>query len=196
VFTFHIRLSAAGAHWENHFVDSDTWPALKGTGLAPFGQVPILEVRLGEGAAYVLAESHAIVRHIAREFGFDGANEYERSVSDMLMERLSDLRVSISKVFYPEAERKTRVAEWVAKEWPLFSAELDRFIARNASSFLVGPSFTACDIAWYAMFSLLESFGLPRSAVVSAKQVHFLAAMESIPGIAAFLKSEKNPARK
>lgn len=64
------RLAAAGAQWQNHYLDSDTWPALKSSGLAPFGQLPILEVRRGDGATYVLAESHAIVRHVAREFGF------------------------------------------------------------------------------------------------------------------------------
>ncbi len=123
-------------------------------------------------------------------------NEYERSVSDSLMERLSDLRGSIGRVLYPEAERKARLADWMAKEWPVFSAELDRFIGRNASSFLVGPSFTAADLVWYAAVSMMESLGVARADFVSPMQLQFLAAVEGIPGIAAFLKSDKNPVKK
>ena len=126
----------------------------------------------------------------------DGVNEYERSVSDSLMERLSDLRGSVGRVLYPEAERKTRLAEWMAKEWPVFSAELDRFIGRNASSFLVGHSFTAADFVWYAAVSMMESLGVPRAGFVTPMQLQFLTAVEGIPGIAAFLKSDKNPVKK
>ncbi len=40
--------------------------------------MPFLEVTESDGSKWTMAQGHAIVRHVARRFGFDGANEYER----------------------------------------------------------------------------------------------------------------------
>ncbi len=193
-----FRLAAAGADWSNHYVDGDTWPAVKSSGLAPFGQVPFLEVRHADGSSYVMAQGHAIVRHVAREFGFDGANEYERCIADSLLERLSDMKGSFGRAYFgaPEEERKTRAAAWIEKEWPVFSAELDRFISRNASSFLVGPRFTGADLAWFATLSSFATYGIADATLLTKMQKQFLEAVRGIPGVAAFLKSDKNPEHK
>ena len=96
-------------------------------------------------------------------------------------------------MLFPEAGRKERLTEWLAREWPVFSEQLDRFISRNASCFLVGPSFRPADLVWYAAVTMLEGMGIPRASFVTKLQQQFLEAVESIPGIAAFLKSDKNP---
>jgi hypothetical protein len=55
-----LALAAANAKWSNHYVDKDTWPAVKASGLAPFGQCPFVHIQHPDGSSYVLAESHAV----------------------------------------------------------------------------------------------------------------------------------------
>ena len=52
-----LALAAGGARWVNQFVDEETWPLLKRTGLAPFNQLPIVHIEPADGfSSFVLAQ--------------------------------------------------------------------------------------------------------------------------------------------
>ncbi|KIH48315.1 hypothetical protein ANCDUO_21617 [Ancylostoma duodenale] len=61
----------------------------------PFGQLPVLEV---DGKQ--LAQSLAICRYLARQFGFAGKTPFDEAVVDSLADQYSDYRVEIKSYFY------------------------------------------------------------------------------------------------
>jgi glutathione S-transferase len=97
--------------------------------VAPFGQAPFLEC-VEEG--WVMAQGHAIVRHLARRFDFEGKNDQEVLVSDMLMERLSDMRGHLMRIYfeYPEDQRQAHWYKWYNESFGVFQADLERFIGK------------------------------------------------------------------
>ncbi|KAK5968622.1 GST C-terminal domain-containing protein [Trichostrongylus colubriformis] len=59
----------------------------------PFNQVPVLEVD-GE----LLPQSFAIVRYLARLFGYAGKNAWEEAVVDMIGDQFKDYLIEVSPV--------------------------------------------------------------------------------------------------
>jgi glutathione S-transferase len=70
----------------------------------PFGQLPVLEVN-----GKKLAQSRAVERYVAREYGLFGATVVEGALIDMTAEQVRDLQEAFSKTnSVPEAEKRRR----------------------------------------------------------------------------------------
>ena len=199
-FPFHgaaqpirLALAATGVSWENETVSQADWPAKKQSGVAPFGQMPLLTVREADGSTWTLAQSHAIVRFVLRRAGHAGANEREEATADSLVERSVDFRTQLATAApWQDAERNAKAQVWLDAHLAGFVAQLDSFLAANKSGshFLVGAKFTAADLVWYNSLSFLS--------IVYQAKIHlsdhvkaFQAAVEAIPGVAAFSRTRR-----
>ncbi|KIH47584.1 hypothetical protein ANCDUO_22355, partial [Ancylostoma duodenale] len=61
----------------------------------PFGQLPVLEV---DGKQ--LAQSLAICRYLARQFGFAGKTPFDEALVDSLADQYTDYRPEIKSYFF------------------------------------------------------------------------------------------------
>ncbi|GMR35798.1 hypothetical protein PMAYCL1PPCAC_05993, partial [Pristionchus mayeri] len=79
----------AGVHFVDDRVTNEEWRSSKHR--TPFRQLPILDVD-----GILLGQTHAIIRFLARKFGYAGRSSLEEAVIDSLSERYSDFFDDIS----------------------------------------------------------------------------------------------------
>lgn len=122
----------------------------------PFAQVPVLEVN-----GKVMAQSRAIERYLAKQFGFFGHNDYEAQLIDSVVEHLHDLTLA-----FRQAEEKDKATNSKTEEDRFFGGTLatglrylNRFAVAHGTasnhSTLVGSSLSLADIC---LFYFLSSF--------------------------------------
>jgi len=95
-----------GIRFEDRRIDlfSGEWKALSPA--MPFGQLPRLQ--LGD---LTLFQSHAILRHLARANGVDGASETERTRCDVSIEAARDLQQRLWDHFWSPGSDSPEAAE-------------------------------------------------------------------------------------
>ncbi|KAI4470498.1 glutathione s-transferase [Holotrichia oblita] len=83
----HIRFifAYAGIEYEDERISREKWPELKKK--TPFGLLPVLEI---DGKP--VAQSNAIARHLAKQYGLAGKTEWESLQCDVLVDALGDLK--------------------------------------------------------------------------------------------------------
>merc|ERR1712146_622960 len=83
-------LHVAGVEFEDEKVTFEEWPSKKAE--QPFGQLPVLH-----DGDDVIAQTHAIERHIARKYGLYGANASEAALIDQAVEIGRDIADAVFK---------------------------------------------------------------------------------------------------
>nr|CDJ94827.1 Glutathione S-transferase domain containing protein [Haemonchus contortus] len=134
----------AGEDFEDVRVTFDDWPKLK-EGM-PFGQLPVLEI---DGKQ--LCQSFAIVRYLAKQFGYAGKNAWEEASVDAIGDQFKDF-------FYNEIRPYIRTllgfekGDLAALEKSIVPAHgelftfMTNFLKNNPSGYLVGDSLTWADL--------------------------------------------------
>ena len=120
--------------------------ALKPTGRLPFDQIPVLELPNG----FTIAQSQAIYRYIAREYGLYGANNLEAAKIDMICEVLQDLRTAHSNPRLIPEEKKAAETTTIGEETlPRWMGYLEKLLKanHNGEGFFVGDAITMADLA-------------------------------------------------
>ncbi|KAK5970795.1 Glutathione S-transferase [Trichostrongylus colubriformis] len=82
----------AGQEYKDVRLTHEEWPKHKAE--MPFGQLPVLEV---DGKQ--LPQSFAIVRFLARKFGFAGKNAWEEAVVDSIADQYKDFMNEVRPFF-------------------------------------------------------------------------------------------------
>jgi glutathione S-transferase len=80
----------SGLKWEGKTTEGDganSWASIKATGVAPFGQMPLLKTSGGR----VVAQSTAIANYIARKGGMEGNTDDDFIMSQMCMAEGEDI---------------------------------------------------------------------------------------------------------
>jgi glutathione S-transferase len=89
------------AYTRTPYVDTalpfDRWGELKRT--LPLGQVPVLIERAG-GQEAVIAQSHAILRHLARTRALYGIGERQHTLADIVADAIGEWRAKFNQVAY------------------------------------------------------------------------------------------------
>jgi len=83
-----LALVLAGVDFHDDRIPSADWPARKAT--TPYGAVPVLKVGDRE-----LAQSNAILRYVAREYGLEASDPWQRALEDAVMESAEEIRTTI-----------------------------------------------------------------------------------------------------
>ncbi|KAF8363340.1 hypothetical protein PRIPAC_90263 [Pristionchus pacificus] len=85
-----MMFAIAGVPFEDKRIEKADWPELKKT--FPFGALPVLEV---DGVQ--IGQTLAIVRYVAREFGFAGPDNLTAALADALADQFVDFLTSTEK---------------------------------------------------------------------------------------------------
>ncbi|XP_078037760.1 uncharacterized protein LOC144470457 [Augochlora pura] len=142
-------LSYGGAEFEDYRFERKDWPKLKPE--MPFGQVPVLEV---DGKK--VAQSVAISRYLAKQFGLAGKNDWEALEIDVIVDTIHDLRSKIAAFAYESNETVKEEKLKVAKELvPYYLERLDAEVKKNGGYF-VGGALTWADITFVSILEYLN----------------------------------------
>ncbi|CAI2332156.1 unnamed protein product [Caenorhabditis sp. 36 PRJEB53466] len=139
-------LAYAGQEFVDERIPKDQWPAIKDS--TPFGQLPVLYV---DGKP--LAQSVAIDRFLARQFGIAGKNAWDEAQVDALHDQFKDYKSDARPFFMVKMGFKEGDVEQLRQQvfLPAFRKNYGIFAkalkANGASGFLVGDSVTWLDLA-------------------------------------------------
>lgn len=168
------------------------WPALKGK--TPLGQLPILIDR-SSGEDFVIPQSAAIMRHLARTLGAYGENEREHVLADIVAETVQDARAKFVPVAF--AARYNPPADSIEKYWsevlPHNLQLLEKLLSRSAkpeAGFFVGSKATYADLL---VFDLLDGHLAMKPASLDAHPnlKAFHARVASLPTLSGYLAKRR-----
>lgn len=146
-----VLLNKAGAEYEDVRIEFKDWPELKkDTEKFEYGQMPVLEK---DGKFY--AQSGAILRMLAKEYGFmpeDAEDEYRVNA---LIESLKDFWLKAFPLKdLKEEERKEGFENFVKTTVvPLFTVWEKKITANSSNDFMVGDSFTLIDSGFLNLYA-------------------------------------------
>ncbi|KIH52355.1 glutathione S-transferase protein, partial [Ancylostoma duodenale] len=134
----------AGQEYEDVRLTKEQFAPMKPN--MPFGQLPVLEV---DGKQ--LAQSLAICRYLARQFGFAGKTPFDEALVDSLADQYTDYRLEIKSYFFVAVGRFQGDKDQLKKDVLLPAREnflgfITKFLKKNPSGFLVGDSVTWVDL--------------------------------------------------
>jgi len=129
------------------------WEAVKDSGKFPFNKIPILVV----DGKHTIAQSAAIERYLAKQFGFFGKNDIEAARIDSIGEQLSD----IAKAFFtyrdaPEDKKAALKVTFYKEQLPEFFRLFERWLKSEGTGHFVGDKLSLADIAAYVKLSRLD----------------------------------------
>ncbi|CAJ0606960.1 unnamed protein product [Cylicocyclus nassatus] len=134
----------AAQPYEDERINKADWQKLKPE--MPFEQLPVLEV-----SGQQLAQSYAICRYLARQFGYAGKTPFEEAVVDSIADQMKDYMVEIKpflKVVWGFEEGDLEALKkdvFLPARGKLFLF-ISKFLKGNPSGFLVGDSLTWADL--------------------------------------------------
>jgi glutathione S-transferase len=161
---------------------------LKATGKLPFDAVPLWE----EPGGLALAQSDAIVRHLARTRGLYGRDAAEAARCDMIFAGVDDVRTEVRRMVTTDAARRPALrASLAGSVLPRWVGHFERLLVANrgGDGFIVGEHVSFADVALFTLFENLKD----NRFVAAYSDAPRLAAhgkrMEARPGIARYIAS-------
>jgi len=180
-----LLLELAGAPYVEKLVPPNEWPKIKPT--TPLGQLPVFYERSSAGEL-VLVQTMAIVRHLARALGLDGATETEHALCDMVAETVLDGYSKLVHVAYsPNFLRNEELTkEYLEKTMPGVIATLEKVLGRGPGTFFVRAEPTYADVlAWHSIDVHLQ---LDEKALDGHEALRrFYDTVAAIPNLAGYL---------
>lgn len=167
------------------------WPAVKPT--TPFGQLPIYTERSEEGEL-VLAESGAIMRHLARRFDMYGNTRAHYAHCDALADFTADARTKYIPIAYAALMKTPEDA--IAKYWetlPQTLGFIERALSRSTApdaGWFICDTVTFADVATFDYLDGLEMLK-PYCLRGHPGLVAFVARFRALPTIATYLANRK-----
>jgi glutathione S-transferase len=160
--------------------------ALKATGILPFDMVPIWE----EPGGFLLAESDAIVRHLARTHGLYGRDAREAARCDMIFSALDGMRTDLRRlVSVAPAERAAQRDELRERILPRWLGYFERILSANGGDFIVGGAVTFVDVTLLLAFENLRDNGFGAAYAACPKLTAHGERMAARPGLARYVAS-------
>ncbi|GAB1864924.1 glutathione transferase [Camponotus japonicus] len=141
--------SYGGAEFIDDRFNEEDWPKIKPT--TPFGQVPVLEV---DGKK--VAQSTAIARYLAKQYGLAGKDDWEALEIDSTVDTIHDLRANIAAYQYENNETAKKEKLKHAKEIvPYYLERLDAQVQKNGGYF-VGGALSWADFVFVGVLDYLN----------------------------------------
>ncbi|KAJ1740180.1 hypothetical protein LPJ79_001477 [Coemansia sp. RSA 1821] len=191
-----LLLTAGKANWTEEHPE---WPAEKDK--QPFKRLPVLVEKSGEDE-WILCESPAIERYLARKFGFFPADIKQAAEQEQLAEQQYDVvKAFFDKLLVPQ--------EQLEKIGDGFDVLLDRIVEKHlhiledsSHGYLFGDSMSYADISCYAFYKLfilyLPVYQPDIANVVISKITPsisaFISLIESNPLLASYVAESKSVA--
>lgn len=174
-----IRLLFALANVPYTNTGVTNWPELKPK--TPLGQLPVLIERDDAGERQI-AQSAAILRHLARVFDLYGADEVHKTQADFIADTAFDWRGKFAPVQFAAIYRTEQSV--IDKYWvdvPATLALFDRLLGDN--DYYAGKSATFADVL---VFDTLDSHVRLKAESLAdyPRLAAFVARIRAVPGIA------------
>ncbi|XP_013918809.1 PREDICTED: glutathione S-transferase P-like [Thamnophis sirtalis] len=127
-----LLLADQGQEWTEDVVNGEIWKKGDLKKLCAFGQVP----RFQDGN-FILHQSNAILRHLARNHGLYGEDAKEAALLDMVNDGVEDLRNKYARLIYQNYE--SGKAAYI-EALPAELAPFEKLLAENdgGKGFIVG----------------------------------------------------------
>lgn len=158
------------------------WPELKPK--TPLGQMPVLVERDATGERQI-AQSGAIIRHLARVFDLYGADEAHKTQADFIAETANDWRAKFAPVqFAAFMKTDQSVIDKYWSDLPTTLALFDRLLGDN--DFYAGNTATYADAI---VFDTLDGNAGQKADCLDAfpRLVAFAARFRALPGVAEYV---------
>ncbi|EFA00065.1 glutathione S-transferase [Tribolium castaneum] len=140
----HIRFifAYAGVEYEDERIPREKWPEIKKR--TPFGMLPVLEI---DGKA--VAQSNAVARYLARQYGLAGRNEWEALQCDVLVDTLGDLKQVLAQFRMEQdpIKKEEKKARLMKETIPFYLSKFEKILSEN-NGFSVGSEITWCDFVF------------------------------------------------
>jgi glutathione S-transferase len=147
---------------------------------APHGQLPLLrDAELGKD--FIICQSGAIVRHIARVLGLDGADARAKAECDMLFFLSKDVKKELDNFWSDDAEKTAKLHRYLKV--------VDGLAPRNGAHF-VGDSLTFADIAIFESIDLFHELK-PSFFDAYPALTSFVKSFRQLPNVAQYLASAR-----
>ena len=148
VFNYH------GVPFNDHLIQFQEWPQVKMSGLAEFGQLPVLEI---DGERMI--QSKSVVRYVCQKYGY-----YPSNIKDAyLVESICDLKEDVLSLLAPLMFKKQveDVQKWYNESAPIFLRQVERRLENNhgGNGFIVGNSVSMAD---FQIFQLVHDYFLKK----------------------------------
>jgi len=151
--TARMLFVLAGQDYEDKRMERDEWPTIKPN--TPFGQVPMLEVN-----GVKIAQTSAIYRYLAKQFGYAGANPEEEARADMIAECIKDMVQGLMKIRTEadEAKKAEIKKDLVENTLPPQLECMNAFIGNQ--KFFLGDKVSWADLVYFNMFPFYKFMGI------------------------------------
>jgi len=189
-------LAYSGKEWEDERLSHESgWPELKPK--TPLGKAPVLQV---EGKP-MLAESYAICRYLANEFGIAGHDHFEQAQVDMLIDGMRDLQPKQMPVM--QAKRKMKkepetegayneiLKTFQTESLTPFLERYEGILAKNGGNHFVGSKLTWGDIVIAEFLERMHMNIGPNVLDKYPKLTHLVKTVTEQPHIKAYI--DKRP---
>ena len=133
-------------------VQSPAFEAVKDS--LPFGQLPILQV--GGASGVVLAQSKAIERYLAHQFGLFGSSPLQRQLIDSVLEAVVDLRNAYFKARDQPEEKAKFFNNTLVTQLRYIERLANQHSGSGEKNTLIGSSISLADVQLYHFFTLFD----------------------------------------
>lgn len=138
--------SYAGTPFDDERISKDVWPEIKP--LTPYGQLPMLVADRRK-----VAQSTAICRYLAKQYGLAGKNDWEALHIDATVDTIHDIRHKLASFHYEEDEKVKAAKRKAAEETlPFILERLDQQVKENDGYFHNG-TLSWADLTFVALLS-------------------------------------------
>ena len=169
--------------------ESRDWATHKGTLSVPFPNLPYLIDSSGP-AEVQLTQSNAVMRYLARRFGYYGDTESDQICIDVLQDEAYDLRNSIVKAVYTlGAEYEAAFDELTSTAVPRYLDGFESYLSnRGIHTHFVGTRISLVDFILYELIWQV-SIMVPGSVTDTHRPSlrRFIEEFAKIPQIAAYM---------
>uniref|UniRef100_A0A914VP22 glutathione transferase n=1 Tax=Plectus sambesii TaxID=2011161 RepID=A0A914VP22_9BILA len=160
--SIRLLFAHAGVQFTDERIPRDQWPAMKEQ--MPLKQVPVLEV---DGKVRI-AQSTAILRYLAHQFGMAGKSPLDEARVDMLGEAIQDAVMQVREWIFvmvgrTPGDKDAKFTEVVVPVLDNIGAVFEQVLKENTSGWLVGDSVTWVDLHAAEFFNKAITYGNPNS---------------------------------
>ncbi|XP_049818818.1 glutathione S-transferase isoform X2 [Aethina tumida] len=124
----HIRFifAYAGIDYDDERIPRERWPEVKKR--TPFGMLPVLEI---DGKP--MAQSNAVARYLAKQYGLAGKDEWESLQCDVLVDTLGDLKQVLAQYRMEQdvIKKEEKKARLMRETIPFYLSKFEKHLSEN-----------------------------------------------------------------
>jgi len=178
-----LILAYAGVRYTDQRLTGEQFASVKAK--LPWGQLPTIKYN-----GTMLAQSIAIARFLATEYGLTGRTSLEGAQADEIVDAITDIvNVRVGAVFEPdEAKKAEKMQAYVSQTLPTGLDRMEKLLVERGGQYMVGNRLTWADLA---MFCLVEPEKKNNTELMTTRPCldNLVVRVAEVPNIANWLNS-------